>query len=76
MRHSLYVHTETQLVTVQQENVPIIDDHYFVDLSTKYAAQLLAQGEWKTALMMTLLIPRNYHLQAIRTRKVFEILCS
>jgi hypothetical protein len=59
---------------INQDGRPsnIYQQKYFSEATSKYVDQLLQAKDWKTALIVTLLLPQEYFTQ--RQRLTFEIL--
>jgi len=58
---------------LNQERPPVVGDDFFTDTSCRYVYQLLHEGDWRTALRVSLLIPNSR--QVIRCKLLLKILC-
>ena len=54
-----------------------IDDHFFVDTSSKYVRQLLSVKDWRAAMIVCLLMPTTAQKHdEIRSKLMFELVTS
>jgi len=66
-----------QAMDAQYARENTIDDHFFVETSSRYVRQLLSVKDWRAAMIVCLLMPSAaVKHDAIRSKLMFELVTS